>query len=212
MRTKNTFISAVDADLIWRKRELINIQNVIKDSKDNHAIQAVLLRAGVALLYAHWEGFVKCSGSYYLEFVSLQGKKGTELTTNFISIKIKSLLQVSTKSNKAFSTNELVDFFNLKFPNKLPIPFKGVVDTQSNLSSSVLFDILSTLGLSNNSYLTKKQLIDSSLVNRRNQIVHGENLGINFSDYLELHSNIIGLLDLFRNEIQNAAVTNHFLK
>lgn len=74
MRTKAELQQCIDDDLIWRRRELFNIRAAIEDAQGNAPKQAALLRAGVALLYAHWEGFVKRCGTHYLEFVSNQGK------------------------------------------------------------------------------------------------------------------------------------------
>jgi hypothetical protein len=60
-------------------------------------------------------------------------------------------------------------------------------------------------------YETKKQLIDSSLVDRRNHIAHGDTLDIGVADYVLLHDEVMGLLEEFRNQVQNAAATDQFL-
>ncbi|WP_219238112.1 MAE_28990/MAE_18760 family HEPN-like nuclease [Stakelama flava] len=41
-------------------------------------------RAGVGLLYAHWEGFVKRSAELYVEYISNRGLKYKNLTTCFV--------------------------------------------------------------------------------------------------------------------------------
>lgn len=212
MLTKADLQQKVDADLVWRRRELFNIRSAIEDSRVNQARQTALLRAGVALLYAHWEGFIKRSGTYYLEFVSAQRKKGSELKPNFIAVKFKSSLTEAMKSSKASTSYELIDYFCNRLGDRLKIPFKGVIDTQSNLSSKVLCEIIWTLGLDITPYETKKQLIDSSLVDRRNHIAHGDTLDIGVADYVLLHDEVMSLLEEFRNQVQNAAVTDQFLK
>lgn len=211
MRTKADLQQKVDDDLIWRRRELFNIRTAIEDAQNNPARQTALLRGGVALLYAHWEGFIKRGGTYYLEFVSAQGKKGSELKPNFIAVKFKSRLTEAVKSSKTSTTHELIDFFCNRLGDRLKIPYKGVVDTQSNLSSNVLREIIWTLGLDITPYETKKQLIDSSLVDRRNHIAHGDTLDIGVADYVLLHDEVMGLLEEFRNQVQNAAATDQFL-
>lgn len=212
MRTKSEFQQRVDDDLVWRRRELFNIRTSIENSDENNGKQNALLRAGVAILYAHWEGFVKRAGSYYLEFVVSQGHRGSELTSNFIAIKLKSQIGEAAKSKKISSTHEVVDFFCNQLENRLRIPYKNIVDTQSNLSSSVLRDIIWTLGLDSVPFEIKNKFIDESLVNRRNHIAHGEPLDIDVDDYRELHNEVMNLLDSFRTQVQNAVATNRFLK
>jgi MAE_28990/MAE_18760-like HEPN len=212
MRTRDELQQKVDDDLVWRRKELSNIKAAIQDSDQNLQRQTALLRAGTAVLYAHWEGFVKRAGSYYLEFVSNQRKPASELTSNFIAIKFKTQITDAAKSKKISTTHAVIDFFYNNLSSRLNIPHKGIIDTQSNLSSTVLREIISTLGLDISPYETKKNFIDESLVNKRNHIAHGEQLDIGVDDYLLLHDEVMALLEDFRNQIQNAAATNHFLK
>lgn len=212
MKSKEELLNKIDADLIWRRRELFDLRVTIENATDNASRRSALLRAGVAILYAHWEGFVKRSGTYYLEFVAHQGKKALELKANFIAIKLKSHLNEASKSSKPSATAELVNFFCSKLEDKLKIPHKGIIDTRSNLSSSVLREIVWMLGLEWSPYETKCQLIDSSLVNRRNHIAHGDSLDIGISDYLVLHDEVMWLLDTFRNQLENAAITDGFMR
>jgi MAE_28990/MAE_18760-like HEPN len=211
MRTKNEFQQKVHDDLVWRRRELQSLKSLIESTTENPILRDVLLRSGVAILYAHWEGFVKRTGSYYLEFVSNQGYSADKLSSNFLTIKLKSLLTEAGKSEKISTTNNVIDFLRNKLGNKLKIPHKGIVDTQSNLSSKVLKEIGSTLGVNIEYYKTKNNLIDKSLVDRRNHIAHGDYLDINVNDYLALHEEVIAMIEEFRNQLENAVATDLFL-
>lgn len=57
IRTENDLQDAIDSELAWCKRELSavrsNIASARKFAKDT------AIRAGIALLYAHWEGSIK---------------------------------------------------------------------------------------------------------------------------------------------------------
>ena len=68
IRTENDLQDAIDSELAWRKRELSavrsNIASARKFAKDT------AIRAGIALLYAHWEGSIKNVAAYYLEYVA----------------------------------------------------------------------------------------------------------------------------------------------
>ncbi len=111
MRTKADLQQKVDDDLLWRRRELFNLRTAIEDSEKNKQRQTALLRAGVAVLYAHWEGFVKRAGSYYLEFVSNQRARAIDLTPNFVAIKFKARIVEAAKSKKISTTHDVIDFF-----------------------------------------------------------------------------------------------------
>lgn len=57
---------------------------------------------------------------------------------------------------------------------------------------------------------TKSVLIDTKLLKTRNEIVHGNYSVFDRDEYLELHGEVIGMLDLFRNQIENAAIQEIF--
>ena len=77
--------------------------------------------------------------------------------------------------------------------------------------STVLFEILSTLGLGTSEYEAKSHMIDDHLLAKRNHIAHGIALDVEVDDYLRLHAEILSLMNLLRDQIENAAVTRQFL-
>lgn len=81
---------------------------------------------------------------------------------------------------------------------------------KSNLSSEVLREIAYILGLDYKEYETKAKLIDETLLKNRNEVAHGKYLLIDVEQFVELHKTIIDLLDLFSNQISNAASTQAY--
>ena len=78
------------------------------------------------------------------------------------------------------------------------------VETQSNLSTVVLRNIVETLGFDYSSYEIKEKLLDERLLRNRNRIAHGEYVEVSESEVLELQDECIGLMEIFRNQIDNA--------
>lgn len=212
IRTPEQFIGKVDEQLIWRRKELTDLRVLVERSRDNTSQQSMLIRAGVALLYAHWEGFIKTTGTYFLQFVSAQRLTHAQLKPNFVSIILRVRLNVANSSKKVSTTGDVINFFCTKMESRANVPTKNVIDTESNLSSSVFNEILWMLGLDETPYSTRKIIIDNRLVSSRNCIAHGEALRIKVDDYLALHDDVMALLEEFRNQIQNSCVEKKFMR
>ena len=212
IRTSSDLIRKVDEQLIWRRKELTELKGLIEISGKNHTRQQMLIRAGIALLYAHWEGFVKRTGTYLLDFVSMQRHTSAELTTNFVSVVFKKRLNEASKSKKFSVVGDIVDFFYTKMNARTRIVTDDVIETNSNLSTTVLLEILWILGIDERPFLTKMIIIDERLVQKRNFVAHGEVLSMSVDDYLALHEEVLALLELFRNQIENACVEKTYLR
>lgn len=171
-----------------------------------------MTRAAVALLYAHWEGFVKASAELYLEFVCMQRCKNSELADSMLAVLLRSKLQSAQASNKIRVHVNIVDFFRTQMQERHKLPYKNVIRTEANVSSLVLIEILRTLGLDSAEYESKCHMIDDKLLAKRNHIAHGSELDIDVEEYLELHDEILSLMNLLRNQIENAAATRQYLQ
>ncbi|WP_157604359.1 MAE_28990/MAE_18760 family HEPN-like nuclease [Rhizobacter sp. Root1221] len=209
IRTTDQLIDRIAGDLVWRRRELTDMRALVQESSSQLRCR-VVIRAAVALLYAHWEGFVKSTSSFYLEFVASHRIPYRKLAPNFVGLSLRSKYFELGASEKISSGNLLADFFCTSLDAQSRVPYKNVVDTKSNLSSKVLLDILAAPGLDHSQFETRLRFIDSSLVSPRNHIAHGEDLSLKVAEYLELHDDVIALIELFRNEVENSSVLRRF--
>jgi hypothetical protein len=209
IRTTEELIDRIAADLVWRRKELSELRALVQES-DGQLRARVLIRSAVALLYAHWEGFVKRTSAYYLEFVASHRLPYRRLAPNFVGLTLRTKFLELSASEKVSSANLLADFFCTGLDKQSNVPYRNVIDTKSNLSSKVLLDILSALGLNHALFQTRLHFIDSSLVNRRNHIAHGEDLFVSVQEYLELHDDVLSLIETYRNEIENSSVQRRY--
>ena len=100
IRTREDLIDKIAQDHVWRLREISELKGLIELTTTSNIRKRVLCRSGIALLYAHWEGFIKKSGTYYLEYVSFQRHHIAELRSNFITIILRGKIDTASKSNK----------------------------------------------------------------------------------------------------------------
>lgn len=211
MRTIDDLLLAISTDLVWRKKELTELRALV-DSHEGKIRQRVLIRAAVALLYAHWEGFVKKASGHYLKYVAMQRANLDELQTNFLVLSARSSAAQASGVGGFKGGIDLAEFYLSCRGRRANVPHKKMIDTKSNLGSNVLKDILLMLGLDDSGFLTKMQFIDSNLVNPRNHVAHGEELHVSAGEYQELHGTVMALIEEFRSSVENAAVTKRYLK
>lgn len=213
IRTTNELQDAIDHEMAWRKHELSALRTNVVDSRKFSKETAI--RAGVALLYAHWEGAIKNIATYYLEYVAMQGLPYGQLKENFLAIAIKYNLKQFEDSNKSTKHTAIIaDVINLQTA-KSKIPTEGIIKTESNLKSEIFIEIMATIGLSCADYETSYRLIDSILLEKRNKIAHGERierLELDEKRYCELHDKILNLIQLFAIQVSNAAILKLYLK
>lgn len=211
IRTFDDLSDNLSSELAWRKKELSDLKYFIEQSVTLAARKQVLSRCGVAMLYAHWEGFIKLCGSYFLEYVAMQRYKNTELKQNFLTLSMRNSINISITSKKSSEYEKITHFFLNKLESRASIPFKTAINTESNLSSKVLREIVWCLGIDYSPFETKEKFIDSKLLGRRNHIAHGQQIVINLHEYNEMRQTLIDMMTNFKTQIENCAVNKEYL-
>jgi len=213
IRTTEQLTDKLAEDLAWRKKELSEIKSLIESKTVSKQRHNVLLRSGVCILYSHWEGFVKLAASSYLEYVRAKKLNYNELSSNFLALAMKSKLREINETNKSSLYIPVCNFFLSELNQRciLPEP-KDAISTASNLSSDILKEITCILGIDFSFYATKTVLIDISLLKRRNEIAHGNYSELDRDEYIDLQEEVIGMLEIFRTQIENAAIEKKFMR
>lgn len=205
IRTQEILTDYLSESIAWRKKELSDLKTLIDSKSDYPHRKYALLRCGIALLYAHFEGFTKQASQAYLEYVAAQRLPPQQLASNFLALSFCHTINDISDSRKPSAFAHALKVFSDPGISRLNIPYKTGINTESNLSSSVLKEIIWVLGFDYICYETKEKLIDGKLLARRNKIAHGERLSMDIHDYTEVHEAVIEMINTLKNQIENAA-------
>lgn len=211
LRNAEQLSDRLSQDLAWRKKELSEVKSLVETRTFSDSRHNALIRSGICLLYAHWEGFIKLAANSYLEYVRVQKLSYGQLASNFLALAMKEKLKHAKETNKPSLFIPVCDFFLEELDQRCLLP-KDVISTASNLSSDILKEITHLLRIDFSLYSTKSVLIDTKLLKTRNEIAHGEYSIFDREEYLELHIEVITMLDIFRNQIENAAINQDYLR
>lgn len=207
---------AIESDLSWRKRELLQLKMAIK--RNNSSLgKSTLIRSGISLLCAHWEGFIRSSANNYVLHVIDNSCKINELRNNFVAYLMRGLFHRLEDTNKISVFTSILDYmersstsrFNLEYIDE---PFKRIVNTESNLSFKLFKEILISLNLDHSRYTLRDKYIDREMLKQRHEIVHGEDYRRIDYNYEELYKEVIWIMEDFRNQIIEAAEEKRHIK
>jgi hypothetical protein len=206
IRTVERLYDVLSRDLAWRKKELTSYRIAVETSRAFTERRDAFLRGALAILYAHWEGYVKAAAASYLEFIASQRLRNSELSLPILAVSIRPLLRRASHTDRIRHHLEVADFLINQQGNRSTIPYKGTISARGNLSSRMLREIIETLGLDYTPFATKEALIDEALLERRNTIAHGEYLPLSLEHYVDVSEKVLSMLEEVTTQITNAAV------
>lgn len=200
--TEADFSEQVTEDRNWRIKEISDLKSAIRRGDSN--LQRVLLRALVAICYAHWEGYIRFAAKKYMEHVALRRFQFAELDRQFLrNYFLPRLAALSTSKTSLAERCSLVD----EVLNSAEQQFKRVnddlINTRANLNFDVFSDICIVCGVSSDNFEDKTAFIDLVLLKRRNSIAHGEDTLIGLAELDEIAGDTIDLMRAFGDSLEN---------
>lgn len=172
----SNWLKRLEEDLNWREIELgILKQQARLASKDSDRYR-VLLRALLAMLYAHYEGFCKFAWDLYLEELQKLKLKRKDCRDEIAKLSLQKYLN---KFKWDLSMDHFWEFGQTGFQKMLEedLDFSTKLDTESNLYPNLLKK--NSIQVCLNYQLVEKYEIElKTLVKRRNEIAHGKQMVI----------------------------------
>lgn len=139
----------------------------------------------------------------------------SELKENFTALKMEKEFKSCAKSDKHSVHKKLLilhkELLTKRFIEKYDEnnPF---ISTHSNPSSAELEEILETIGIESDIFETKATYIDSSLLEKRHKVVHGERSDLDKEDFLTTFKIIIDLVEEYKTLLVNAADNKIYMR
>ena len=207
VRTLAELEAALDDSLSWRRIEIGTIKSNL-DSAYSHGphspLTRALARSGIAMLYAHWEGFARDAFGAYVDFLARRKLKVSELNDGLARTVFDALSRRLASGDEA-ATVLLLEAIRSPNSARAAIPKSSMANTKSNLRSKVLMEILSSVGLDHSEFETKAQLIDRTLCDARNEIAHGRDNFPTADQFTELRDEVLPMMETIRHKIIAAA-------
>ncbi|WP_449337798.1 MAE_28990/MAE_18760 family HEPN-like nuclease [Streptomyces griseus] len=145
IRTTEHLYDFISADLGWRRKELSVFKGQVE--KAEAGVRPALLRASIALLYAHWEGFVKNCAHAYLCYLASLRLSYLQLRPELAALAMRVRLEEFETTNRSLIHATLVRDMREGSSSRAKIPTsRDAVRTLSNLNYDRLCDILCSVG------------------------------------------------------------------
>jgi len=207
--TEHDLSSIFDADLIWRRKELADMKAAIKSA--DLPSKPALLRAIIAMGYAHWEGYVRTCANRYFEHLTLRKKPFVEFERQIYVNSILGRLDALHRGRVSLKErckliNDILDGGTGRFS----YINSDLVDTQSNLNTDVIKDICMICGIDSNHFEQHRTFLDFILLKRRNAIAHGQQEYIRTDEIDDFVANVLALMGFFRNLLENKVYTKAY--
>jgi hypothetical protein len=207
-----SFTNSVQKDLSHRKLELSRLSLGVREShrQDDHL--SWFTRAAVVLAYAHWEGFIKESGIKYLKFLNAQQIVAETLKLELQAAFVAAHFKRAQESTKASFLGDLLGQIDACRRRVFSVNPRKVIDTESNLSSTVFRELVRGIGLDYlDLYATREVFVDSKIVYGRNSVAHGELVNFTAEEALDRVDGVVYLLDCFADQLILAVRDQAFL-
>jgi hypothetical protein len=206
----------LDRELAWRKKEISGLRmSAVRSDADRR----YLYRAGLVLLCAHWEGFLKRAIELYVEHVFAQRLRIADLAPVFVANAFFSDVRRASEATfpgSAESHVKLATRIQLG-PDELCVTPSWQVKTEANPGTDLLARLLASVGINKQlgfdeaTWGAMRIFIDEQVVRDRHRVAHGEGFPVTRDEFLERTERMTNLLDRLSVVVLSAAEKRSYL-
>lgn len=206
IRTKSELQDCIDDEYTWRFHEIASMKTEIQSMKSSNKRLFPMIRSLVMLSYSHWEGFVKHTARYFLDYLSRLGLDQSQTHPALVA----SSLSYALNNKGRVDSNCLIHGILTNKHYKPHYQIEAMVDTKSNLNYDVLEIISNNIGIDISSLSLEKVRLDEIILGRRNKMAHGEKDSLDMAYGIEVADATLYMMNEFKNLLQNMIATDGF--
>lgn len=210
IRTPSQFTRELGNEYSWRHKELLDFRLTARAT--NLVSQKSMIRAGIPLAYAHWEGFIKSSTETLLNFICHQNLSNSDLSDTYFAHSVKAQTLQFLEAKRVSAVEKTAGLIRNCQHLKADIKHKNYVDTESNLSSSVFDQVALSVGINTTPYQYAYPYIDETILNSRNKIAHGEHLSLSLDEFHAITDRVIALMYMYKSDLENLVLQKTYLR
>ena len=216
MLSLEEFNQKLDEEFSWRKKELTNMENIVKSVDQVEEANFIFL-ACITLCYAHWEGGIKNFFEFYKGYLINKVDIQSIDEDWLLDLVFGDIVKTMGQNTKEQRIKAIKEFKNIFLSNTANIPYN--INTKSNLKFKVLEDLMMNFNLPIDEQLLVEEKFINKLVDDRNCIAHGENkfrirvdsdLENSKKIFLEYTHKLVKLLELIKQLLINKTTSQIF--
>jgi hypothetical protein len=205
----DTFSILVTDDFTWRVRELSDLKQVIRLSGSSYA--PVARKAALALVYAHWEGYVVFVAGAYLTYVAKRKRVLSSLMPSLHAVSLGSHVQEWQKQRDTIALRlKMVETFRSMQSQQFKDVPHGSINAGGNLNFERFADICRVMMIDAATIITDKEYLDSEIVGVRNHIAHGGSVVVSDDRLAKASEFVLSSMRSFRTDIENCVLSRSF--
>lgn len=215
MRSLEDLQYQLERESSWRKKEIVALRTSAMQSSPT---RSYFYRAGLVLVCAHWEGYLRQSIAAYINHVFAQRLRVKELAPSFVALSFFGDVKNAAEADFPGSANHHVKLAHriLRGLDEICPPPSWDVDTESNPGSSTVQRLLLTAGLDPRlgmdiaTWETTCKFIDQQIVGERHLVAHGRGLPVEREVFVERSRRMLLLLDTLEGVILDSAESRSY--
>ncbi|WP_336158727.1 MAE_28990/MAE_18760 family HEPN-like nuclease [Amycolatopsis sp. VC5-11] len=207
-----SFVGALERDIARRKHELSLVRTTLEEGVASKELLGWVSRAAVTLSYAHWEGFVKNSSIRYIKLINAQLLRVDQLKPPLQAASLKGHFKRAGSSVKPCYLGSVLMEMDSRRCEIFNVNPEKVIDTESNLSSTVFEGLVTGIGLEYlDVYTMRHPFIDEQLVSARNAVVHGEMMDFSSAEAIIRIEGVLYMIAVFFEHLVDGARGSYYL-
>lgn len=206
----DAFSALVIEDFNWRIKEISDLRQVITLAGDLYG--SVARKAALALIYAHWEGYVVFVATTYLAYVAKRKRTFSALMPSLHAVNLSGHMQEWQRQKATIGLRlKMIETFRSMQDEQFRKVPNAAVNAGGNLNYDRFSDICKVLMIDAAGIVTDQDFLDAEIVGVRNKIAHGSHVVITDDRLVRATDFVLSIMRKFRTDVENCVVAGSFL-